>query len=152
MAKEEEVLTPEEEAKKKAREEKRAARIAARKRVLAFVKANEDQLGEIAADIRLFAGSERAARAPRASINTALRTALLEAGDRGLTEMEVFKAFKIGRPEMVVKARILVLTANPADRVWVKFDEETETYHVIGTGATPPKNWDGYVPADKTSL
>jgi hypothetical protein len=138
----------------KAVEAKRAERIEARKRVLAFVKANEEQLDTIAADIRLFVGHERAARAPRASINTALRTAFLAAHEdgKGLSEMEIFKMFKIGRPMMAAKMRILVLTANPTDRVWVAFDEPNETYNVVGTGAKPPKNWDGYVPAEKENL
>lgn len=138
----------------KAIEIKKAERTEARKRVLAFVAANEEQLDKIADDIRLFVGREHAARAPRASINTALRAALLEAhaAGKGLTEMELFLAFKIGRPEMAVKARILVLTANPADRVWIKFDEETEVYSVAGLGVNPPKDWTGYVPANKVSL
>jgi hypothetical protein len=63
--------------------------------------------------------------------------------------MDIFKQFRIGRPEMVTKCRILVLCPNPADRVWVKFDEPTETYNVVGTGATPPEGWDGYIPSSK---
>ena len=71
---------------------------------------------------------------------------------KGLSEMDIFKMFKIGRPMMAAKVRILVLTANPADRVWVAFDEPNEIYNVVGTGAKPPKDWDGYVPAEKENL
>ncbi len=154
-AKVEQVQKPAKSAEQiKADEAKKLARIEARKRVLAFVKENVDQLGSLADDIRAFVGTEHAARVVKASINQALKTAFLEAhaAKKGLTEMDIFKMFKIGRPEMVGKCRILVLCPNPADRVWVKFDESTETYNVVGTGANPPKDWTGYVPSAKESL
>lgn len=145
----------EDEAKKKAREARKAERAEAKKRVLQFLADNKDELGDdLIKDVMLFVGKPRAARkgGTRASVNQALRTALLEAGDQGLSEMDVFKMFKIGRPEMVTKIRILVLTPNPDDRVWVKFFEDDEVYRVVGTGPEPPKGWDGYVPSDKESL
>lgn len=142
-------LTPEQI---KAREAKIKARNEARARVLEFVNANAEELKGLADDILTFVGRPRTARAPRASINNALRTALLESGDKGLTEMDIFKMFKVGRPEMVHRTRVLVLCPNPADRVWVKFFEDQETYRVVGRGATPPKGWEGYVPASKEAL
>lgn len=148
---EKKALTPEEQ---KARDAKRAARVEAQKRVRAFVAENAEQLGNLASDILMFVGAARTSvRGPaKASVNAAIREALLKAGSKGLSEMDVFKAFKIGRPEMVTKIRILVLCPNPDDRVWVKFSEEDETYRVVGTGAQPPKGWEGYVPSAKESL
>lgn len=134
-----------------AAKEKAEKRNEARKRVLNFIADNEKDLGSLADDIRMFVGKAAVARTKTSvrSVNTDLRDAFLEAGDAGLTEMDIFKKFRIGRPEMVTKIRILVLCPNPADRVWVKFDEPTETYHVVGTGANPPEGWDGYIPSSK---
>lgn len=134
-----------------AKKQKAEAKSAARKRVLAFLSDNEKDLGTLADDIRMFVGKAAVARTKTSvrSVNSDLRDAFLEAGDAGLTEMDIFKRFKIGRPEMVTKIRILVLCPNPADRVWVKFDEPTETYHVVGIGVNPPAGWDGYIPSSK---
>lgn len=134
-----------------AAKEKAEKRNEARKRVLTFIADNEKDLGSLADDIRMFVGKAAVARAKASvrSVNTDLRDAFLEAGDAGLTEMDIFKRFRIGRPEMVTKIRILVLCPNVKDRVWVKFDEPSETYHVVGLGENPPEGWDGYVPSSK---
>jgi len=141
--------TPEEQA---ALDAKRKARNEARERIVKFLKDNADQLGSLKADIESFIG--RAQVAPRAAvrtINSDLRDAFLAAHEagKGLSEMDIFRQFKIGRPEMVTKARILVLCPNPADRVWVKFHEDEEAYYVEGLGAEPPAGWEGYVPSSK---
>ena len=139
----------------KAAEIKKAERLEARKRVLEFVSANAEQLDTVAADILLFVGKVHRARAPRTSINSALRTALLEAGEKGLSEMDVFKMFKIGRPEMSIKSRLFV-QVEPKDRVWFRFYETADgadgTYKVMSTGPKPPKGWEGHIPADKEDL
>ena len=133
------------------KEKAKAEKVAAKARILAFVKENAKELGEqLIADFNMFVKPAAAARGPRMSksINSELRDAFLE--KKSLTEMDIFKQFKIGRPEMTTKIRILVLCPNPADRVWVKFDEAAETYSVVGVGEQPPKDWDGYIPASKT--
>ena len=142
----------------KAIETKRLEKIEARKRVLAFVAANEEQLGTIAADIRMFAGKAartKGAGAPRSSVNAELRAALIEAGETGLSEMDIFKAFRIGRPEMNIKSRLFV-QVDPADRVWFRFfpneDNSDGVYKVVATGPKVPEGWEGHIPADKESL
>lgn len=141
VAKEEKVVDPKAQARK-------AARTEAKARIVTFLKDNAEQLGSLKADIELFIGKgTRQAKAAVRSVNAELRDAFLAKGS--LTEMDIFKQFRIGRPEMVTKMRILVLCPNPDDRVWVKFDEKTETYNVVGTGAEPPAGWDGYVPSSK---
>ena len=143
--------TPEAIAKKAAYEkELKERKTAARARVLQFVKDNEKDLGPLAADIKLLSGAGTGS--PRAvgvskSINSELRAAFI--AKKALTEMEVFKTFHIGRPEMVNKARVLVLCPNPADRVWIAFDDKTETYNVVGTGPNPPAGFKGYIPEAK---
>jgi hypothetical protein len=143
--------------KQKIIDAKKRVRIEAKKRVLEYLsqfdltKPEEKQLVD---DIKVFVGGggQKVARVATKSINSALRDAFLAAGDKGLSEMDVFKQFKIGRPEMVTKIRILVLCPNPDDRVWVNFDESKETYFVVGKGANPPKGWGGYVPGKKEEL
>jgi len=132
-------------------DEAKAEKNAAKARILEFIKENADQMGEqLVADFHKFVKPTATRSGPRMSksINSELRDAFL--AKRSLTEMDVFKQFKIGRPEMTTKIRILVLCPDPKDRVWVKFDEATETYNVVGTGEKPPADWDGYIPASKT--
>lgn len=132
------------------KEAAKKAKVEAKARILAFVKENAGELGpQLVADFNMFV-KLTSTKGPRMSksINSELRDAFVE--KKSLTEMDIFKQFKIGRPEMTTKIRILVLCPNPADRVWVKFDEASETYNVEGLGENPPKDWEGYVPASKT--
>jgi hypothetical protein len=124
----------------------------ARAKVLQFVKDNEKDLGPLAADIRLLAGAGSGERKPAAvgvtrSINQDLRAAFLE--KKTLSEMDIFKTFHIGRPEMVNKMRVFVLVPNAADRIWVAFDDKAEVYNLVGTGAEPPAGFTGYIPTAK---
>lgn len=141
-------VTPVDPAKAEAKAKAQKAKNEARARVQTFLKDNAEQLGGLKADIELFLGAApRAAKSAPRTINSELRDAFIAEGS--LTEMDIFKRFRIGRPEMVAKCRVLVLTPNPEDRVWVKFDEATETYNVAGQGAEPPEGWTGYVPSAK---
>lgn len=136
--------------KEAAKEAKKLARREAQARVREYIKELEDG-NPLKADLTLLVGTgQRAARGTVRSINNVLLEALVNAGDKGLTEMDIFKQFKIGRPEMKIKIRIFVKTPNPDDRVWVKFDESDETYRVISKGADVPEGWDSYVPSDDT--
>jgi hypothetical protein len=133
---------------KELKERKKAARV----RVLEFVKANVKDLGPLASDLTLLAGAGGSGK-PRAStgvvrtINADIRAAFIE--KKSLSEMDIFKTFHIGRPEMVNKRRVLVMCPNPADRLWVEFDEKAEVYNLVGTGPTPPAGFVGYIPEAK---
>lgn len=148
------VVTPKSEAKVAEKKAKKDARKKARKeakaRVLTFLAQNEAKLGPIAKDIATLVG--KGGVRVTSSIGSALRDALLTAGPTGLPELTIYKQFKIGRPEMQGKIRKFIRAANPADRVWVHFDEAKEAYFVVGQGATPPKGWDGYLPSAKEEL
>jgi hypothetical protein len=113
-------------------------------------KSDEKQLVD---NIMLFIGRPGrtiSARGPVMSPTGALRDMLIAAGTKGVAEIEIYKAFKIGRPEMTIKCRVLVQRAKtPADRVWVTFDAATETYKVAGHGPSAPKGWAGYVPGEE---
>lgn len=124
------------------------ARKAARSRIVTFLSENAEQLGALKGDIELFIG-KGGARVGVPGANFELRDALVAAGDKGISEMDIFKKYHVGRNEMKVKIRIFLLTPNPADRVWVTFDETKETYKVVGKGEKPPAGWDGYVPSAK---
>jgi hypothetical protein len=144
-------LTPKQAKKKERKAARKARKAEVRARVLKFVEANSKELGTLADDLKFLCGrGGRRVVGLQASINTAIRTAFAEKGS--LSEMDIFKMFKIGRPEMVGKIRRMILTANPADRLWVKFDEKTEIYTVIAKGPTPPDGWTGYVPSEKDEL
>ncbi len=140
---------------KKKLEARTAAKKEAKGRIIAFLADNSEALGTLKGDIMLFLGTGRARSGKTVTVapTNALRQALLDAGTKGLGEMDIFKAFKIGRPEMSIKRRVLVQSAKtPADRVWINFDESKEVWTVVGTGAKAPEGWDGYVPAEKEAL
>lgn len=145
----------------KARKAKYEAELKERKktakaRVLQFVKDNEKDLGGIAEDVKLLIGA-RGPSAVRAvgvvkSVNADLKAAFAAdfAGAKaGLTEMDIFKTYHVGRPEMANKMRFFVLGADATKHVWVEFDEAKETYFCRGVGATPPAGFKGYVPEAK---
>jgi hypothetical protein len=124
------------------------ARKAARGRIVTFLNENADQLGALKADIELFIG-KGGARVGVPGANFELRDALIAAGAKGMSELDIFKKYHVGRNEMKVKIRIFLLTPNPVDRVWVTFDEASETYKVVGAGEKAPAGWTGYDPSAK---
>jgi len=145
-------LTVEEIATKKEKAEKtRLLRNEAKTRLRDFAKTLEDD-DALKPDILLLVGTAARARTGRAtvSVNQVLRDLFLEKGE--ISEMEIFHNFKIGRPEMSIKTRIFVKVPDPADRIWIVFDEEEEVYRLVAKGAKAPKGWEGYVPADENIL
>jgi hypothetical protein len=147
---------------------KLAARVEARKAAKANVleylkqfdltKADEKKLHD---EIMLFVGATARSSGTRAtplSPTSALKDALVGAGAKGLSETDIFKLFRIGRPEMIIKMRILIQRAKkPEDRVWVSFTEgKTPTddgiYKVLATGKDAPKDWTGYTPEQAEAL
>lgn len=141
-------IDPEVEAK---REAAREARNEAKARLREFAKTLPDEDG-MKTDILLIVGSGARAGGVRRGVNfdMQIRNLILEKGE--LHEMEVFKNFHIGRPQMTNKIRVFLKVPNPEDRIWVVFDKEDETYKIAGKGANPPKDWKGFVPADENIL
>lgn len=141
---------------KKALANKRWAerRAEAAPRVVAFLKENKEQLGKAYDDIAIFVMSYM--KGPKTtrthipgtpSINSELK-AMLNKGP--VTEEEIFKAFKIGRPEMKLKIRAFILAPKPEDRIWVELDEVAGSYSIVGK-VTEPENWNGYRPTSPTN-
>lgn len=143
-------LSSEELAKVNAREEKRVARNEAKARIRSFMKECEDD--QLKADLALIVGTGQRAGggSSKANINNIIRQTFLNKGE--LTEMEVFKDFRLGRPAMKTKIRLMIILPEPEDRVWVKFFPEEEVYRIVGTGAEPPEDWDGYLPMNSELL
>lgn len=141
-------LSPEElAAKKKKVEDARILRNEAKARLRTFAKElpNDDPMK---GDVLLIVGSGSRARRTN-TINTILRDLFLE--QKEISEMDIFKNFHIGRPEMGIKIRIFV-KVQPEDRIWVVFDEENEIYRMVAKGPKAPKDWEGYVPVDENIL
>jgi len=135
------------------KEAKKEVRNEAKKFVHEFMKAELDTDANLYKALKLLIGdgTRRAGnRVARASVNAALRQEFLD--NDVLSEMDIFKKFHIGRPEMVTKIRIFILEKNPEDRIWIKFYPDTEEYKLEGTGVESPANWDGYLPADTKIL
>lgn len=123
-------------------------RDAARKIVREFLSTCEDVALKSA--ITLFVGSGQRSSGSN-GINNLLYKAFKTNGS--LTEMEVFKQFHIGRPDMKNKIRIFIkFMPTPEDRIWVSFNPETEVYTMDGTGPNPPEGWDGYVIVEEDVL
>lgn len=144
-------------AKDRKKEEARKARNEAKARVREFIKSlpEEGRQKRLKDDLTLLIGTGTRTVGSVRSVNNVLLEAIEKAGDKGLTEMDIFRQFKIGRPEMTTKIRIFLKTKDPNDRVWVKgFEDEKEgmIYRVVGKGPNPPKGWDGFVPADEDAL
>jgi len=142
-------VDPEVQAK---RDAARLLRNEAKTRLRDFAKTLEDD-DALKADLFLIIGTgQRAGGIGRVRVNMdmAIRDLFLE--EKEIHEMDIFKNFKIGRPQMTNKIRIFLKVPNPDDRIWVRFFPDEETYRIVGKGANPPKDWEGFVPADENIL
>ena len=130
--------------------EKKEAKNAAKSLLREYMK-EEETPANIAEALRLIVGQKRV-RKPRVSPLELLRQEFLK--NNQLSEMEIFDSFKIGRPEMVVKRRLLIqrYLSTPEDIIWIKFFPDEEMYKVLAIGATAPDGWDGYLPVSEEIL
>lgn len=149
-------MSPETKAKLQKRvDDRKAAKVEVLEYLKQFDQTKPDEK-KLFDQIMLFVGATTrtgGVRSAPISPTGALKDALVAAGTKGLTEMDIFKLFKIGRPEMIIKMRVLIQRAKePKDRVWVTFTEGDETYRVVATGAATPKGWTGYVPETAETL
>jgi hypothetical protein len=137
-------------------EARKAQRTAAKVRVLEFMKGVKD--AQLLADLKFFVSQTRErGEATVKAISAPLKDALVKAGAKGMTGLDIYRQFKLGEPEMRIKQRTLIQRAKPEDRCWVGYDAEKNaadggTYTVLAIGAEAPKGWDGYVPSDEEEL
>lgn len=71
-----------------------------------------------------------------------LRGFLVDVGD-GVTELDMFKATKMGRGEIRAKIRENLKKADLAERFWVELDSTTEHWVLLGIGEAQPEGWKG---------
>ena len=139
--------------KEQEKEERKLARREAKGRIRDYIKSLAD--GEpIKADLLLIIGTGVRGRAAVPSINTKIKEALIEAGETGMTGLNLYKKFQVGMPEMARKIK-LFLKGEADNRVWVESsrnDKDELVYTVVGLGADVPEGWDGYIPADVEAL
>ncbi len=145
----------EEAAKEKAVEAektaKRLLRSSAKKRIRAIINATNDDQAKT--DLILLIGKgERTGRISGMSSDSSILKYIQKSTPQGASEMDIFKEFKIGRPEMKSKLRTFVKTTNPDDRVWVKFFEDEEVYRVVAEGADAPEGWEGFTPPSTENI
>ncbi len=133
------------------REAARTARNEARARLREFAKGLPDD-DSMKTDVLLIVGSGVRAGGGQRGVNFDMQIRDLFLEKKELHEMEIFKNFHIGRPQMTNKIRIFLKVPNPEDRIWVVFNKEDETYKIVGKGANPPKGWEGFIPADENIL
>jgi len=142
--------TPEEiKAEKKARRDERNA---AKKLVRNFM--TENDLPEEVTDALNMLISFKI-RKGRSGISKASKTQLIAEKlreQKSMSELELFQEFKVGRQAMKAQIRMFIKKMDPENRIWVTFDEETETYNLVAEGPNPPDGWEGYVPAEADEL
>lgn len=130
---------------KSARKESRNAR-AAKKKVLNdyFTEERlEDIPEEVAIVLRPMVRVAR--RVGRAAVSsTAIKAKIVEMGR--VSDLDLFVEFKVATREMAGHMRNWIKKAAPSERVWITFDSATDEYVHVGTGESPPEDWDGYVP------
>jgi hypothetical protein len=132
---------------KKAR---RAAKKTAFEVVKGFAeKANDPKLTEALKTIRpsLYGGFERTGHTN--SLYSLVATAIAETGKNGLSAEALFKKFKVGNKEVGILLKKQLKKAEPANRIWITFNKDKETYFIVGTGAKAPDGWTGYLPVEE---
>ena len=140
-------LTPEQI---EAREAKKVERNEAKTLIRSFAKECEDDALKKALLLIVGSGTRKSGGSTRVNVNALIREAFIE--EKEISEMDLFMKFKVGRPEMTTKIRIMLKTPNIEDRVWVKFYDDEEVYRVEGIGAEAPEGWDGFTPVDEEIL
>ena len=68
-----------------------------------------------------------------------------------ITLMDVFKRFRMGEGEMRVRMRNAILDRKPEERMWITYDQDSETYTLAGYGKDAPKGWTGVMPKVKVA-
>lgn len=139
-----------EKEKKDAKKAQRAAKKVAAETLKELVeKSGDKKYSEALKVIRpsLYGGSTHTSSGPRQSLTNDFLTLIVT--KKSVNEDEIFKAFRIGRREAAAMIRKSLKNSEPANRIWIKFDEEKGIYSFVSKGAEPPKGWDGYIPVEE---
>lgn len=73
----------------------------------------------------------------------------LFADKASLTELDIFKAMKVGPNEMKAKVNNCLKLAQPEDRMWISYDDEECIWTLEDTGAVMPEGYalDNLIPS-----
>lgn len=134
------------EKKKEAAKAYKERRDNAKKVVNDWLNTNPRLPDEVKQAIEYITGS--GVRSARTGVTSELKLMLMT--KKSVSAVEIFQAFEYGKPTMERKIRDFIKVANPADRIWVAF--ENGNYVLKGTGENPPKDWTGFVPTKKEEL
>lgn len=63
-------------------------------------------------------------------------------------ELELFRLTRMGRAEMRKRCRALIRDVAPEERMWIAFDEKSESWVLKGTGEKAPTGWEGFKPVE----
>lgn len=98
-------------------------------------------------------GASRVPGAGRVSLDSQILMKFKAVGVGGsVSDIELFKEFKVGTERMRFFIIKMIKDTTPEDRVWIKFNAETDNYDFVATGADVPEGWDGYLPKDQSIL
>jgi hypothetical protein len=140
-------LTPEQKAAKDAKRKEYAD---ARTRILKFKDTlKDDGKDQQALKDALGLFIHEAAARGRTSNTDEIMDKIIKSGKTGVSEMDIFNAYFIGRPDMKSKIRAFTLETEPAKRAWIYLDEEKRAYFCAGIGEKPPKDYTGFIPIEK---
>ncbi len=122
---------------------------ASQSRIRSWMRTKPDIDPEIFSDLVRVIGLPGTTTRP-SGIKGDVTEALLEKGK--LTELEIFKNWKIGQDSMRAIIRSMIKDPAPKDRVWIELDPKKEEYRIIGRGESPPEGWTGYLPPEEKEL
>lgn len=79
--------------------------------------------------------------ARQATSTAALEIKALFEKSKVISELELFKAMKIGPNEMKAKVNHCLKLASPVERMWITYDEAECTWTMVSVGAAMPKGF-----------
>lgn len=147
--------------------EKRQAAVEAYKAAQDLVRSSYDEIKDALDNDELFqaivkvvgnkrgtgTGTKRIPGAKRTSMNDQIAAKFLAVGIGGsVSDFDLFKEFKVGAERMRWFIIAMIKDAKPEERMWVRYNSETEAYEYVAQGADVPEGWDGYLPKDESLL
>ena len=126
------------------RDKNNAEMKAAKKVVTLFQETDEFKAlsEDVKAALKRICGKTRAAVASKDSFADTLAAMFAKVGD-SVAELDIFLKTKMGRSEFRKRVRESLKKAEKSARQWVEFDEDTESWTLLGTGEKMPKGFKG---------
>ena len=97
---------------------------------------------DVQSNIKRICGKTRIASATSNPFREQIKGLFPKLGTK-VSELDIFMRTKMGRGEFRKKARELLKKSSSADRMWVEFDEDTESWELLQIGGEAPKKFHG---------